>query len=409
MVCPDSGGVFMNPILSKPLTFELFAAPGCLEEALLETEVIVSKPWKPHKFAPILSLEKGFVRVKNASWDFACELAARATTLHDVRLTFPKSRVHGWNDLPRVLEKLPWGFLLLERANLEFRCEAFAGVIPHAGRMTKIVEELFKENGFKVSTTEPYFRVHVTASGDFLRVAVSLGNDALHKRGWRASTGTLAPLREDIASAALWRLARFEPRVLEAVQIAVPFAGSGTLGLEAWQSLFGLPPSIWGVERPWQALTMPSAKTLEWWANRTTRAAAEALLPEIVFVENDQTQFQELEANVAQVRQTVQGSISCVEADAFKTDFLTRDGIVLLPLHPPYGLRMVTENPDVLYSKIGQSVQKWVRKSSVVGFCLCPSESTWRAFKASLEGMRVETSHLTQGGLDIRVCCFSHL
>ena len=399
----------MNPILSKPLTFELFAAPGCLDEALLETEVIVAKPWKPHKFAPILTLEKGFVRVKNASWDFACELAARATTLHDVRLNFPTARVHGWNDLPRVLEKLPWGFLLPERASLEFRCEAFAGVIPHAGRMTKIVEELFVSNGFKLSTTEPHFRIHVTSSGDYLRVAVSLGNDALHKRGWRASTGTLAPLREDIASAALWRLASFEPRVLEAVQIAVPFAGSGTLGLEAWQSLFGLPPSVWGVERPWQLLTMPNAQTLEWWRNRMARAAAEALLPEIVFVENDEAQFQELEGNVALVQQTVQGSISCVEADAFKTDFLTREGIVLLPLHPPYGLRMVTENPDALYGKIGQSVQKWAAKSSLVGFCLCPSESTWRAFRAGLTGMRVETTHLTQGGLDIRVCCFSNL
>jgi 23S rRNA G2445 N2-methylase RlmL len=398
----------MNPILSKPLTFELFAAPGCLEEALLETEVIVAKPWKPHKFAPILTLEKGFVRIKNASWDFACELAARATTLHDVRLTFPKSRVHGWNDLPRLLEKLPWGVLLPERSSLEIRAEAFPGVIPHAGRMTKIIEELFASNGFRISD-EPDFRIHVTSSGDYLRVAVSLGNDALHKRGWRASTGTLAPLREDIAAAALWRLAQFEPRVLEVRQIVVPFAGSGTLGFEAWQSLFGLPPSVWGVERPWQSLTMPSAKTLEWWRNRTTRAAGETLLPEIIFLENDALQFQELEGNVARVLTLVQGSISCLHADAFRTDFMARDGIVLLPLHPPYGLRMVSENPDTLYTKIGKSVQKWSAKSKVVGFCLCPSESTWRAFRAGLDGMQVDTSHLTQGGLDIRVCCFSNL
>ncbi len=399
----------MNPILSKPLTFELFSAPGCLEEALLEAEVIASKPWKPHKFAPIFSIQKGYLRLANASWDFACELAARATTLHDVRLTFPKSRVHGWNDLPRLLEKLPWGVLLPERASLEIRAEAFPGVIPHAGRMTKIIEELFALNGFRITPDEPHFRIHVTSGGDYLRVAVSLGNDALHKRGWRASTGTLAPLREDIAAAALWRLATFEPRVLEAVQIAVPFAGSGTLGLEAWQSLFGLPPAIWGTERPWQRLANPSSATLEWWQKRMARAAGETQLPEITFLENDPAQILELEGNVVRVQKTVQADISVLHADAFTTNFLARDGIVLLPLHPPYGLRLSSENPEALYTKLGQSVQKWLLESKVAGFCLCPSEVSWRAFKSGLAGMRVQTTHLTQGGLDIRVCCFSNL
>jgi 23S rRNA G2445 N2-methylase RlmL len=398
----------MNPILSKPLTFELFAAPGCLEEALLEAEVIASKPWKPLKFQPIFSVQKGFVRLSNASWDFACELAARATTLHDVRLTFPKSRVHGWNDLPRLLEKLPWGVLLPERSSLEFRCEAFPGVIPHAGRMTKIVEELFVSNGFRLSD-QPDFRIHVTSGGDYLRVAVSLGNDALHKRGWRASTGTLAPLREDIASAALWRLVQFEPRVLEAVQIAVPFAGSGTLGFEAWQGLFGLPPAIWGVERPWQRLTMPSAATLEWWKKRITRAGTETQLPEIVFVEQDAVQAVELEGNVTLVESFVEAGITVIQGDAFATDFISKQGIVLLPLHPPYGLRLASENPEVLFKNLGKAVKKWMLDSKIVGFCLCPSEVSWRAFKTGLEGMNVQTTHLTQGGLDIRVCCFSNL
>ncbi len=402
----------MNPILSKPQTLELFAAPGCLEEASLEVEAIVANPWKPLKFAPRVELQKGFVRVKNASWDFACELAARCSTLHDVRLMFPAARVHGWNDLPRVLQRLPWGVLLPEFEPLEFRCEAFAGVMPHAARMTKIAEELFVENGFVLSADEPHTKIYLTSSGDYLRVAVSLGNDALHKRGWRASTGTLATLREDIASAALQRLAAFEPRVRETTQIAVPFAGSGTLGIEAWHSLFGLPPSIWAAERPWHRLSMPSAATLEWWQKRSRKAADATNLPEIVFLENNAEQIKELERNTKKVRSILESAqISVIHADAFSTNFLARDGIVLLPLHPPYGLRLDTqeENPETLFARLGKSVQAWQLESNIIGFCLCPSEAAWRAFKNTLEGMRVQTTHLTQGGLDIRLCCFTNL
>ena len=76
---------------------------------------------------------------------------------------------------------------------------------------------------------EPSIRVDLETFADHFRVRVSLGNDALHKRGWRAVTGTLATLREDIACAALMRLSVFEPRALQASQISVPFAGDSTM------------------------------------------------------------------------------------------------------------------------------------------------------------------------------------
>lgn len=398
----------MNLIVARPQTFELFAAPGCLEEAALEVQSILNAPWKPLKFVPRLDLQKGFVRLYNCSWDTACEIAARASTLHDLRLTFPAAKITGWNDLPRLLEKLPWGMLLPESEDLEFRAEAF-GILPHAARIAEMAAEVFARHGFTSTESEPHTRIHLTSSAEYLRVAVSLGNDALHKRGWRASAGTPATLREDLASAALLRLATFEPAVRQASQIAVPFAGSGTLGLEAWQSLFGLPPAIWGTQRPWQRLTMPSIATQAWWTKRIARAIEGLHLPPIVFVENDAKQMRELEGNVAKVQRTVQGSLKVLEADAFSTDFLTKDGINLLPLHPPYGLRLESENPTALFAQLGAQLAAWQQGHRIVGFCLCPTEETWLAFKAGLEGMRVSTSHITQGGLDVRLCCFSNL
>jgi 23S rRNA G2445 N2-methylase RlmL len=233
----------MHPIQSRPQTFELYTAPGCLSEASLEVQEILANPWKPHKFQPILETQKGFLRLKNASWDFGCELAARASTLHDVRLHLVAARVSGWFDVPRILERQPWGALLPEDESVQFRAEAY-GNLPHAGKLEQLAAELFAKYGFLESDVEPHTQIRLTSSGEFLRVVVSLGNDALHKRGWRASTSSPATLREDLASAALRRLLGFAPQVRQATQIVVPFAGSGTLGIEAWHSLFGLPPGV---------------------------------------------------------------------------------------------------------------------------------------------------------------------
>jgi 23S rRNA G2445 N2-methylase RlmL len=390
----------MNPILSRPQTFELYTSPGCLPEASLEVQELLANPWKPHKFQPILETQKGFLRLKNASWDMGCELSARASTLHDVRLHLMAARVAGWFDVPRILERQPWAALLPEQEAVQFHAEAY-GTLAHAGRLEQIADELFAKHGYLVSDQAPCTQIRLTSSGEYLRVVVSLGNDALHKRGWRADANSPATLREDLASAALRRLLGFAPQVRQATQIVVPFAGSGTLGIEAWHSLFGLPPAVWGASRPWQRLTMPTAATQGWWTRRIQSAAEVAGLPPVVLVENHPEQVRELQQNMARVA----GNTTVHFADAFGFRFEPQ-GLTLLPLHPPYGLRLSEADPVGLYRDLGQQVRQWSLETQVVGFCLCPTEETWRAFRAGLGEMKTQTSHLTQGGLDVRWCGF---
>jgi 23S rRNA G2445 N2-methylase RlmL len=161
--------------------------------------------------------------------------------------------------------------------------------------------------------------------------------------------------------------------------------------------------ATWGATRPWQRLTMPSAATQNWWTRRIQGAAEAAQLPPVVFIENDPEQVRELEQNMARVA----GSTTVHLADAFGFR-LEHQGLTVLPLHPPYGLRLSEADPVGLYRDLGQQVRQWGLETPLVGFCLCPSEETWRAFRAGLSsGMRLETSHLTQGGLDVRWCGFA--
>ncbi len=406
----------MNPIVARPQTFELFGAPGALEEVALELRRIFDTPWKPHKFQPRLEVKPGFVRLQGASWDLACEIVARASSVHEVRLALGSSRVQSWQEVPRAFERWSWEDILTLDEPLEIRAHAFPGTLGHSERLKAMAEEFFAGYGFEGSDQEPLTRLDFVASGDWLRSTVSLGNGALYKRGWRASAGSLATIREDLASAAFLRLSVFEPRVLETTRIVVPFAGSGTLGFEAWHALFGLPPAIWDVPRPWQRLAKTNAATQTWWRKRIARAAQEADLPPIEFIELQAEQLDELEANAEyamhhfEKKELHSPSISTQLEDAFEIPTIGEKGdIVLLPLHPPYGLRLApTQDTDALYARLGQQVRTWARDDvKVIGFCLCPTESSWRAFRNGLEGFRLETSHVTQGGLDVRLCCFA--
>jgi 23S rRNA G2445 N2-methylase RlmL len=439
----------MNVITSRPLTLELYGSPGTLPEVALNAAEIIANPWKPHKFAASVEQARGFVRVRGASWELACELAARLSTVHDLCLAFLSVTVKSWSDVPLALGKLPFKDLLEPGCTLEVRAEAANGVLPHAGRLQEIAEEFFSVRGYTIlledETRDSQFtRIELETGADRLRVRVSLGSDALHKRGWRALTGTPATLREDLASAVLKRLTAFEPRALQATQVVVPFAGSGTLGIEAWHSLFGLPPSIWNssraikdseprftravsepqIPRAWKYLAHPTDAAQNWWEKRITRAASEAKLPELTFIENNRKQFHELEQNLENVTEMLEyfglelPRISALLKDIFQvpnTEIITPEAITLMPLHPPYGLRLSQETDvEKLFSDLGIKVREWALEArasggALVGFCLCPSDVLWRCFRNGLGDLEFDTSHVTQGGLDVRVCNFSSL
>jgi 23S rRNA G2445 N2-methylase RlmL len=428
----------VNVITSRPLMLELYGSPGTLPEVAADAAEIIAHSWKPHKFVASVEQARGFVRVRNASWELACELAARLSTVHDLCLAFLSVTVKSWSDVPLALGKLPFKDLLEPGCTLEIRAEAANGVLPHAGRLQEIAEEFFSVRGYQILSEDDardtqFTRIELETGADRLRVRVSLGSDALHKRGWRALTGTPATLREDLASAVLKRLVAFEPRALQATQVVVPFAGSGTLGVEAWHSLFGLPPSIWNssradlesqILRAWKYLAHPTDAAQKWWEKRINRAATEAKLPELTFIENNRKQFHELEQNLENVTEILEDfglqlpKISALLKDVFQvpnSEIIKPRAITLIPLHPPYGLRLSQETDvEKLFSDLGLKVREWALEAresggALIGFCLCPSDVLWRSFRNGLGDLHFDTSHVTQGGLDVRVCNFGSL
>jgi 23S rRNA G2445 N2-methylase RlmL len=420
----------MHPILARPQTLALYGPPGGLAEVALEAKAILADPWKPHKFAASIVPARGYIRVWHIAWEQAQELAARLSTIHDARLILGEGKIRDWQDVEATLERQPWSALLPKNAVIDLHSDAGAGVCAHAGKLWQLGADVLTEHGYRgatEATISEAVRIDLVTYQDNFRIAVSLGNDALHKRGWRARAASLATLREDLAAVALRRALELEPRLAETSQVLVPLAGSGTLGFEAWHALAGLPPAIWGTERPWLWLCAPSEAAASWWPRRIQRAAQAVLLPALTFIERDERQAVELRQNIAEaeailsanqiVTPTIRVEVGDVLALSPKS-LLAPNQVTLLPLHPPYGLRLA-QNSDLeaFYGRLGRWVGEMLsacdENTILAGFCLCPSEALWYAFMQGIQDVRPDaalaTSHLTQGGLDVRLCVFSSI
>jgi 23S rRNA G2445 N2-methylase RlmL len=411
---------------ARPHALALHGPGGGLAEVFAEASAALATPWKPHKFEAQVEQRDRVVLLHHLAWEQAQELAARLATVHDLRLMLAKARIQGWDDLGRVVRRQPWAELLPFDASIDLHADAAPGVCDHAGTVWEVAAEALGRCGLRgadpdvAEGTEPVLRLDVVTWQDQVRLGISLGNGALFKRGWRAHTSTLASLREDVAAVALHRLWGLVPAAASADHVLVPLAGSGTLGLEAWHSL-GLPPGVWGKPQPWQWLGNPSPASQAWWPRRIRQAARAVALPALSFIERDERQASELRANIAHASHLLtQVGVAPPAIRAMTSDLFEHGGellgdhqLTLLPLHPPYGLRLANHSDLArFYDRLGRWVAGLLRTGerqgqAVVGFCLCPTEELWRAFRAGLgHEVATTTSHLSQGGLDVRHCGF---
>ena len=102
-----------------------------------------------------------------------------------------------------------------------------------AQRLKDAIVDQFRTKGLSRPTVDlkaPDVRVHARLHKGALSLAIDLSGDSLHRRGYRLDGG-LAPLKENIAAAALWAAGWSSERAQEEALID-PMCGSSTLLLE---------------------------------------------------------------------------------------------------------------------------------------------------------------------------------
>jgi len=107
-----------------------------------------------------------------------------------------------------------------------------------------VVDQFTQNTGFRpsISKENPDIRINVYLSDSQCMVYLDLSGEALHKRGYRQSSGT-APLRETLAAAMLYR-AKWDSFFDSGLPLYDPMCGSGTLLIEAAMMAADIAPGL---------------------------------------------------------------------------------------------------------------------------------------------------------------------
>lgn len=221
-----------------------------------------------------------------------------------------------------------------------------------------IVDQLRTATGRRpdVDTHAPDLRLNLHLDRDVAQIAIDLGGESLHRRGYRAQQGA-APLKENLAAALLLR-ARWPQLAADGAPLFDPMCGSGTLLIEGALLAADIAPGLLrgaaGCQRwrghdaaAWSALVAEA---------EARRVAGLARLPPIRGGDRDPRMVAAARENAA--RAGLAGHLELEVADALTQRFAgaPRPGLVVCNL--PYGERLGDADLAALYRAFGAHLRQ---------------------------------------------------
>jgi putative N6-adenine-specific DNA methylase len=243
----------------------------------------------------------------------------------------------------------------------------------------------------EVAGDERLARVHVRLDHDECTLSFDAAGEPLHRRGYRLATAK-APLREDLARA-LVKLSGWDPRT----PLLDPFAGSGTICIEAAWLARGLPP---GHMRRFAFERAPSfdAAVFRSVRERATERVLDRPPAAILGSDRDEGAVRAARENAARagVGEHVRFEVAPLSTSPIFDGPLTDRGALVT--NPPYGLRVGrTSTLESLYRALGDRARTLPSGFSVAFVVADPN-------LARKTGLDLEQKLLTDhGGTKVRV------
>lgn len=309
---------------------------------------------------------------------------------------------------------------------VKIKVNSVASIAFHETALKNILAEILGEYNCEVVTGENVkatTSIYVNLYKDKLTMSISLAGEALYKRGYRGTLSASAPFREDTAACCIKQAFAFVQNLNEKFSpesVIIPFSGTGTFAFEYLQCHYHFPPVLLGREYALQVMPLFRQETFNFLLKKAEENKPNLLEQslQIYCIDNSKS------ANAA-LAENINNFNKLFPNDCFKNTFLNDDflemevetvfkdtGDIFMSLNPPYGIRLGKNSDTVtLYKNIAKKIKDIAKvtlpkKNHLLGFILCPSEASWSAFCKTLNYFKLETYHLTQGGIDIRVCQF---
>lgn len=208
-----------------------------------------------------------------------------------------------------------------------------------------------------VDPARPDVRLNVYVHRDRATLSLDLSGESLHRRGYREEK-VLAPLKENLAAAILWR-AGWPETAAGGGSLVDPMCGSGTLPIEAALAAADIAPGLlrsyfgflgWRRHDPalWLSLIEEA---------RRRRAEGLARLPAIFGFDADPGAIRIAWANLERAGLVGHVHFERRELSSLKTPPGARPGLVVA--NPPYGERLGEEGELAsLYRELGRSLRE---------------------------------------------------
>jgi 23S rRNA G2445 N2-methylase RlmL len=416
-------------LLGSAHNAELCFPPGFRDAAMQEARHITENLHTPRKFETQVVFENNALYAKNISFDNLLEITLRARVIWDVKMEILRKRCPNFHSLHESLEKMGWENFFLPQTPLLIKSLAQASVIENARKVRDSAKEILEKKGFpcvseptnKTEETQP-IPLHINVEKNVLHISLSLAGNPLYMRGYRALTSSLAPLREDIAAGCIKQCLHWAKPALPPHTIYAPFAGSGTLGFEAILEFLAVQESDNQRGYAFQNLTAYREASYLWLKRKLKTTRRESATPlRVAFVERDETQHEELLANIRFFENHFALTNANIVCDAILGDVFDSPAqfeqesteSVFVAMNPPFGIRMGKGIASVpaFFNRIGKHIELFARHFTqrdrlLFGFVLCPCEESWSAFLKGSPSLETKTVHFMLGGRDIRLCLF---
>lgn len=421
-------------IYGKPQSILVMFPAGLSSVARDEARYILGNLWFQNKFSSKITVLKNALRIDQIHMFAVVELLMRGQCFSDIRLIVGEGKVMNMPAFEKKCNSIPWDFYVSPSMTIKIKIDSGASPALHEGAMKEALVSCLngKVSGIVAGEdAEETTSLYVDAYKYYSTISISLAGAPLYKRGYRSELSKSAPLREDIAACCIQKALDFGVSKNEKFinhSLFVPFSGTGTFLFEYLIACYLFSPVLF--ERAYAIQDMPLFRSDNF--NYLIKKAREnclleKLAPENIYcMDNAKSANDALLKNIENFKHAVEkNQSSWVESGTggwvVLDDFLKMDipaslaklsGNIFIPINPPYGLRLGnSDNTVMLYKQIARQINKFIeqskiRKTELLGFILCPSEESWSGFCKTLTNASVETYHITQGGLDIRVLQF---
>ncbi len=218
-----------------------------------------------------------------------------------------------------------------------------------------IVDRLRADLGARpsVDTLNPDVRINVHMHGRQVSIAIDLSGDSLHRRGYR-ETGTLAPLKENLAAAMLLRADW--PEIAGAGGAFIdPMCGSGTLLIEAAMIASDTAPGLLRTRFGFQRWLRHDDEVWKSLVDEALERQEKGLeqLPAIIGYDQDRSAVVLARKNIR--RAGLEGRIDVDQVELGRVSPPASGGTGLVAVNPPYGERLGQSHELVpLYLRLGQ-------------------------------------------------------